>query len=66
MPILSFKLDEKSNNEERQNDFQKFLSQQPKLSIDDLIDVHLQRQKEGRIENFIDQLTREISEKGWI
>ena len=64
MPILSFKLDD--NNKERQNDFQKFLSQQPRLSIDDLIDVHLQRQKEGRIENFIDQLTIEISEKGWI
>ncbi len=66
MPILSFKLDEKSNNKERQNDFQKFLSQQPKLSIDDLIDIHLQRQKEGRSENFIDQLIRETSEKGWI
>ena len=66
MPILSYKFDENSNNQEWQNDFQKFLSQQPKLSTDDLIDVHLQRQKEGRIENFIDQLTREISEKGWI
>lgn len=66
MPILNFKLDEKSNNKERQNDFQKFLSQQPKLSIDGLIDIHLQRQKEGKVENFIDQLIREISEKGWI
>lgn len=66
MSILSYKLDGSSNNQEQEKNFQQFLSQQPKLSIDDLIDVHLQRQKEGRIENFIDQLTREISEKGWI
>lgn len=66
MPILSFKLDENPNNEKQEKNLREFLSQQPKLSIDDLIDTHLQRQKEGRIENFIDQLTREISEKGWI
>ena len=66
MPILSFKLDENPNNEEQKKNFREFLSQQPKLSIDDLIDTHLQRHKEGRLESFIDRLIREISEKGWI